>query len=276
MGNVITDIQDLTYLEWSKVRKSSGTAGSFLKAVTGTGKDKRYYKLSDFDSVNGITGHECVNEIIADRLLDLLGVEHLSYDLIHAEIRIQDKTYLTWLCASDDYKHPAEAKTAFDIYFEADRTRGESVMEYCIRKGWDDYLYRMFTVDFLILNRDRHGANLEVLTDRKTQQVRLSPLFDHGLSFVFSCHDLDALERFDVTGDYPVQCFAASHSARSNLDLIPNEQFPVFNELKADDYEYMFADLQEALDQPWLDKIREMIRQRWSIYEDLRNQKLSG
>ena len=29
--------------------------------------------------------------------------------------------------------------------------------------GWEDYVYQMLIVDYLILNRDRHGANIEVL-----------------------------------------------------------------------------------------------------------------
>ena len=32
MNRVMRDKQDMTYLSWSKIRNSSGTAGSFLKA----------------------------------------------------------------------------------------------------------------------------------------------------------------------------------------------------------------------------------------------------
>ena len=47
-----------------------------------------YYKLSDYDSVKGIIGHESINEIIVDRLLTILGVEHLAYQLIYADVII--------------------------------------------------------------------------------------------------------------------------------------------------------------------------------------------
>ena len=70
---IIHEKQDLTHLSWSLIRSSSGTAGSFLKATTEFGGQKIYYKLSNFDSVNGVVGHECANEIIADRLLTVLG-----------------------------------------------------------------------------------------------------------------------------------------------------------------------------------------------------------
>lgn len=87
---IIHELQDLKYLEWSLIRASSGTAGSFLKATADFEKPKKYYKLSNYDTVNGIVGHECINEIIVDRLLNILGVEHLHYDLIHAEIELKD------------------------------------------------------------------------------------------------------------------------------------------------------------------------------------------
>jgi hypothetical protein len=46
MEQIIHTPQDLTYLSWSKIRNSSGTAGSFLKAQEGIPSDRIYYKLS--------------------------------------------------------------------------------------------------------------------------------------------------------------------------------------------------------------------------------------
>lgn len=45
----------------------------------------------------------------------------------------------------------------------------------------------MFLFDYLICNRDRHGANIEVL--QKGENYRLAPIFDNGLSFLFSCYN---------------------------------------------------------------------------------------
>lgn len=92
---VIREKQDLTYLNWSHIRSSSGTAGTFLKSESSLYDKKIYYKLSNFDPVNGIVGHECVNEIIVDRLLTILGVEHLHYELIYADIEIEGRIYTT-------------------------------------------------------------------------------------------------------------------------------------------------------------------------------------
>ena len=96
--------QDLTYLSWSVYRNSSGTAGSFLKAYSELGGTKTYYKLSNFDKARGVIGHECVNELIVDRLLTILGIPHLSYQLIHADVSVDGRTHpygVGRLCLSD-------------------------------------------------------------------------------------------------------------------------------------------------------------------------------
>ena len=60
-SQVVANKQDLTALSWAEARQSSGTAGTFLKSYDDLGPRKVYYKLSDYDAVNGIVGHECVN-----------------------------------------------------------------------------------------------------------------------------------------------------------------------------------------------------------------------
>lgn len=229
---------------WSKIRGSSGTAGSFFKSYSDLDGAKTYYKLSNYDAVDGIVGHECVNEIIVDRLLTILGVEHLSYQLIHANIKIQNDLHTTWLCASRDFKKKWESKVALDVYYPAERNIiNEKPLDFCIRNGWGDYIWQMFVVDFLILNRDRHGANIEVLRNSKDKTIRLAPLFAHGLSLVFSCHNKEDLK---------------------NIKL---------NLLKEPDKEFLFNGLDVAILNERLDKTWKMIWERWRIYEDFCNQK---
>lgn len=271
---IIAEKQDLTYLNWTKIRNSSGTAGSFLKAYYEIGGQKVYYKLSNFDAYSGIIGHECINELIADRLLTLLGVEHLSYQLIYADILIDGIAYTTWLCASEDYKQKGESKIALDVYYQAERfDEKEKPLDFCIRQGWGDSVYRMIIVDFLILNRDRHGANIEVLRNSRNKTVRLAPLFDHGLSFVYSCYESDKLAEFDVMEDRPVQCFLGSRSVRENLKIIPKDKIPALNALKEQDREYLFQGLEKALPDEYQAVIWKMIWARWRFYEDFCNQR---
>lgn len=83
-----SNILDLTHLSWTLSRKSSGTAGSFLKAYEQLPEEKYYYKMSNFDTVRGIYGHECLNEIVSGNIADVLNIPHLKYDLLHAKVKI--------------------------------------------------------------------------------------------------------------------------------------------------------------------------------------------
>ena len=125
--------QNLTYLNWSHVRSSSGTAGTFLKSESNIAGEKIYYKLSNYDPVKGIIGHECVNEIIVGRLLTILGEEHLHYELIHADVEIEGKIHETYLCASKDFKQRGESKIALDNYYMANALKEESHYDFCKR-----------------------------------------------------------------------------------------------------------------------------------------------
>ena len=269
---IIHEKQDMTYLSWAKVRNSSGTAGSFLKSYSDLGGQKIYYKLSNYDSLRGITGHECANEIIVDRLLTCLGVEHLHYQLIHADITLDGKVTEVWLCASKDFKQTGESKIALDAYYQAERLDSETPLQFCIRNGWEDYIYAMLVIDFLILNRDRHGANIEVLRNRRKKSIRLAPLFDHGLSFVFRCETEEQLAREDVLADKRVQCFVGSQSTWENLKLIPADRRPMLNRLKESDRAFIMEGLDPVLPAAWQDKIWDMIWKRWNAYEDFCNQ----
>ncbi len=101
--------QDLTRLSWSVNRNSLGIGGSFLKTYSELGGKKTYYKLSNFDKARGVIGHECVNELIVDRLLTILGIPHLSYQLIHADVSADGRTHEGYLCASEDFKAKSES-----------------------------------------------------------------------------------------------------------------------------------------------------------------------
>ncbi|MGN0512877.1 MAG: hypothetical protein ACI4GD_01265 [Lachnospiraceae bacterium] len=198
---IIHNIQNLTDLSWDIIRNSSGTAGSFLKAYDDLGARKKYYKLSNYNAVEGIVGHECVNH------------------------------------------------------------------------GWGEYIYEMLLVDYLIQNRDRHGANIEVLRNKTAKTLRLAPLFDHGLSFVFSSITETALEKVDVMADSRVQCCVGTGSTIENLKLIPKDKLPKVNPLKESDKQYIMEGLENILPEAWREKIWEMIWRRWEYYEGFCNQR---
>ena len=270
-NKVIREKQDLTYLKWDHIRSSSGTAGTFLKAQSVISGVKTYYKLSNYDIEKGIVGHECVNEIIVDRLLDVLGIEHLSYQLIHADIEVDGKSYETWICASKDFKRTGESKSALDNFYQINRKADESRYDFCVRKGWKKYIETMLAVDYLIMNRDRHGANVEVLRNAKEQTIRVAPLFDHGLSFLCSCYTEREIDAFDIMQDRPCQNFIGSRSTHDNLSLIADKSAVFSKSLTVENKDVLFADLTGILSAKHLNKIWDMLWNRWCEYEKLCN-----
>ena len=269
MPVVYNDITDLTHLSWTLSRNSSGTAGSFLKSCEEADGRKYYYKLSNFDTVRGIYGHECINEIIAQNLADALNIPHLEYDLIHADVKIDSKIYETWLTKSKDFKKDGEHKLAFETYYEMNRESDEDVWQFIVRNQLEQYFYQVFLLDYLICNRDRHGANIEVL--EKKGVYRLAPIFDNGLSLLFSCYnDAGAMEKFDRLKDGPVNNFVGSMSLTENLKLIPREM-NMIDLVKTMDLgeDILFKGLGKLKQSPanavpyqYWDYIKEMIRER--------------
>lgn len=270
MQDIIHDTQDMTWLEWGWNRQTPGSVGTFMKAYSiGEDGKKIYFKLSNFDVNKGVIGHECINELIAARLLSILGIEHLDYQLINADIKVSGRIYNTWLCASRDFKRDGEEKISLDDFYKLNAYSNDTPLDFCIRKGWGKYIYNMLVFDFLILNRDRHGANIEILRNTKTNTERPAPLFDNGLSLLFSCHTLEVLNNFNVLADRPIQSFLGGRSVLENLSLIPVDQLPQLVALKDTDKDILLAGLDDALDHKWLGKIWEMILGRWKIYEDI-------
>ena len=266
---IINEKQDLTYLKWSHIRSSSGTAGTFLKSESTLHGAKIYYKLSNFDPVKGVVGHECVNEIIVDRLLTILGVEHLSYELINADIEIEGNIYNTYLCASEDFKKRGDSKIALDDYYRTNAKKGESHYDFCVREGWKEYIDRMIAVDYLILNRDRHGANIEVLRNSRAHTLRIAPLFDHGLSLLYSCMSDNDAEQFDIMQDKRCKNFIGGYSCYENLQLIKDKTKIFENKLQESDRDIIFEGMDNILSDIFINKIWNMIYERCKIYENL-------
>lgn len=268
-SKIILEKQDLTYLNWSHIRSSSGTAGTFLKSESVIDGRKKYYKLSNFDQLHGVIGHECVNELIVDRLLNVLGVEHIHYDLINAVIEIDGQEYTTFLCCSEDFKERGESKAAVDDYYALNAEKGETHYDFCVRMGWQKYVDTMLAVDYLILNRDRHGANMEVLRNPRQRTLRLAPLFDHGLSLLCTCANEAEIEAFDVMRDRQCQCFIGGRSCPENLSLIKDKRTVFKGKLTEADKEIIFEGLDDVISKAHMDKIWEMIYKRYKKYEEL-------
>lgn len=273
MQDIICELQDMKHLDWAERKMSPGTPGCFLKAYEEVNGKRLYYKLSNYDSYRGVFGHECVNELIVSRVMDILRIPHVKYKLIHARIVIDGKEQETWVSVSENFRKDNEEKLAYDLYYDLQKEDNESPLEFAIRNGWGLYMYQMFCIDYLIANRDRHGSNLEVLRNDEEDSVRMAPLFDQGVSLLFSTYgDEKLLKEIDVMRDFSVNNYIGSKSLEYNLSLIPKEYDLQIWELKIEDQDYIFNGIDHVLSEIHREKIWEMIWKRWCFFEQVRNQ----
>ena len=147
----------------------------------------------------------------------------------------------------------------------------ETILDFCKRLGFSEYVNQMILVDYLILNRDRHGANIEVLINNKTMEKRFAPLFDHGLSLICRVLDESLIDKVDVLEDKRTNSFLGSASTYENLLKLSKDELPKVYKLEETDKEYIFYDLEKVISKKRIDKIWEMIWKRWCVYEDLCN-----
>ena len=244
--DVVHTLQDLTHLDWSESATSSATGGSYLKARSGDGTEATYYKLSCYDELNGVYGHECVNETIAARLMDVLCVEHVPYRLVHARVRIDGHEYETWLSESASFRKRGESKVSLARFYGLNRLEGETRLQFCERFGWTRAVQKAMLVDFLIANRDRHGGNLEVLKGGDGV-LRLAPLFDNGLSLCYSSFSSEQLDDVDPLRDVIANNFLGTRSLQQNLEALVPGDLPIARLGAAHEAE-LFDGLAPALD----------------------------
>lgn len=251
---------DLSYLNWAKA--STGSAGSFLKSYY----NNKYYKLSNYDPYKGIIGHESINEYVVSRLLDILNIDHVKYELVNGDVVIDGNAYNTYVCVSDNFKSENESKSALDTYYSVYKTEGLSPLQMLKTMGFTNYADNVFLIDYLIMNRDRHGANIEIIRNTKTNEIKLSPLFDHGLSLFFNVKDFKELENIDYLQDKRIQSYLGSNSLFDNLKLMTN--YPKINKLTSEDKNYIFSQLNGVMPQIWIDSVFNLINKRIGYYED--------
>ena len=257
---------DLTKIQWLKnPRGTSSTDGCYLKGIDDTVNPTIYYKLSNYDYYKGIIGHESINEIIAYRLGSILGFNCLDYKLIKAKVNLNDKILTTFLTSSVEFKKSNESKIRFEDFYEFNKlSSSESPLNFAIRMGFEDLINQMLLFDFLIINRDRHGVNMEVLKSEK--KYRLAPLFDNGMSFLAPLQNCtEQYKDFNVMSDKLVNNFIGSRSLFYNLTLISK---PVkVNPITSKTRESIFYGLEETMPKIFFDKVWEIIERRFYYAE---------
>ena len=220
-------------------------------------------------------GHESINEIIVDRILNLLNINHVHYQLIHAKININNRECTTYLCKSADFKKEKETSISLGLFYELQKKFNNinTPLELFKFYHWTKQIYDMIIADFITLQRDRHFSNFEIIRDINNK-YKPAPLFDHGLSLILEEND-NKIKNIDVLEDKKVQSFIGSNSTYQNLKLIDNNYLFSFNSfIKETDKTYIFNDLNNIISPILLEATWEMIYLRSELLKEyIQNEK---
>lgn len=106
-----------------------------------------------------------------------------------------------------------------DTFYELKRLQKESAIDFCKRLNlWNDIELFLLS-DFIFINRDRHGANFELI--KIEDKVKLAPIYDNGLSLVAPQQNREeAIALFNPMQDCVVNNFIGSRGLFENLNLI--------------------------------------------------------
>ena len=86
---------------------------------------------------------------------------------------------------------------------------------------------------------------------------------------LYSCVTDEEARDFDILEDKRCQNFIGGYSCYDNLKLIQNSKDVFSNKLKESDKEIIFEGLEDVLSETFIDKIWNMIFERYKIYENL-------
>ncbi len=256
-------MNNLYNLKWTINNQLPNLGGSYIKATDKIGDNLYYYKLSRYIPYHGVIGHESINEIICMNIANALGIDCVRYKLMDAYTTAQKKS--TLLVRSKDFRPANASKISLEDYYEICNLDKETPLEFMKRLGYEDFCYKLFVFDYLILNRDRHGANIEFIY--QNGEYSLAPIFDNGLSFMCSCITPEEFEAFDKLKTGPVNNYIGSRDTFENLKSVPKEYIAALE--KPDNIFQGLEPFFHHMPQVFWDNIQEMFDRRWEHVKDL-------
>lgn len=251
---------DLRYLEWYDRCNDTSSYGMLNKAEETTADGHYYYKMSRMLG-NKVVGFDSVYEVVASRFLDILGVPHVSYELVDALVHISDIDVRMWICKSKDYKKPDMDVMAVQDFCTSQDTAEEELL----KMFGEQELYKIYLIDFLIANVDRHGGNTEIV-QHTDGSFSIAPFFDNGMSLLSWAPNEEAVLHFDVMSTRDTNNFIGSKDLYENLFKIKRPI--VVNPLHTKAKSYIFHDISRALPRGLINKSWELIWRRYNYAKD--------
>lgn len=181
--NATSSIKGILNISSDKFKTPNNTTDGQLKKVwIKINGENRLYKAS-----GSLYNFEPINEVLASKICEILEVPYVSYDIDVIHSKRQDTLVSICNCAINKNQ---EILTAFNIlskYEEPDSqsyyNKYLSILEEKNVPNAKEYIEKMFMLDYIMLNEDRHLNNFGVIRDVQTLKwISVCPIFDTGRS----------------------------------------------------------------------------------------------
>lgn len=158
---------------------------------------------------------EAINEWLASRIAERLGLEHCEYSVSFSET-----TGITSMC-ENFLREDEEILSAYDVFHTEKRPDSMNDFVFYVHILEKHHVpdakrnvTGLFVVDYLTMNEDRHMNNFGVIRNVDTLEwVRTTPIFDTGLSM--QCNELT--EHLDF---HKGKCKFFSHSSKDLVEML--------------------------------------------------------
>ena len=153
-------------------------------------------------------GFEQINEVLATMICEALEVPHVTYRLCALDSKRHHELMSVCPCIVNDEQ---EIISAYDIVSERDDLFGDerdmvkyiAILEEHGVPNAGEYVQKMFMLDYLILNEDRHMRNFGILRNVETLEWEsVCPVYDSGRSMC-----TDYTELYWIFENNEVKCF---------------------------------------------------------------------
>lgn len=172
---------------------------------------------------------ESFNEVIAAELMERLNINHAKYKIIHDK-----QKHIFYSKTLNFTTEQVELVNASHIIKESEYNKKENIYEWfiknCENKGikrelFEKDLVKMFAIDFIIANKDRHFRNFGFLRNSENLQwIGLAPVYDSGNSLFEGLADID-LEGNYFTDSKNIQAKPFAENHEEQIKLIPINKF---------------------------------------------------
>lgn len=242
---------------------------------------KKWYKINGVTCLvkgNSLLGAEPYAEVLATNLARILGLKHIPYSLMDADLFKDIEVYGDFkyvsVCEYYSINSNNNRITLHDVlvdkfkdYFLDEREIYQAnyvskILE--LNSNLLQHLYTLLHFDALIGNKDRHCNNIELEISKETFELkRLLPIFDCGDSFYH-------YESGDFIRD-KAKPLRSTH--KEQIDFILDSGY-VNNLVKADsstyvDWEYMSTDIFNLMEYDDACRIKDYFRERIELYGDI-------